>query len=241
MSRAYVILGMKRSGHHAIAYWIAHNLPGTSIMHNDCCRGWGSKHLLPSFDRQSKQQELVGNIEESPTNHIFNIEDFNPDYLKKHDFRKFSNVCIAKEIYVCMVLRDPFNWIASCMRCGGGLANRLPERIKIWKKQAHLFKNFKDIPYKYLHLINYNEWFSHPAYRDIMAGLLGLKSSDKGLDYTSPRGGGSSFDGMKFRNKATQMKVLDRWKEYQNNLDFKSHIDEELVKMSKKIFHFEGK
>lgn len=239
MKKAYIILGMKRSGHHAIAYWIAHNLNTPSMFHNDCCKGWSKGELLPIHHRKSKQIEIFGNPKDKKDieNYIFNIEDFDPKYLEKFDFRTFINVREAKEIYICIVLRDPFNWAASCLKTGGGVSARLPSSLIIWKKQAQLFLH----PEQHNHIIrvNYNEWFSDNTYKNILSDKLNLQSFNKGVNYTSPRGGGSSFDKMRFKNKASQMNILKRWKNYQGSKDYADMFGKETHNLSKRIFGFD--
>lgn len=233
MKRAYVILGMKRSGHHAIAYWIAKNCGGKAILYNDCSRGWSNNMLLPSNNQSIKSQiiEVGSGKDES---HIFNIEDFDHNILNKHNFSKFNNVKSSAEVYICSVLRDPYNWVASCMKMGGGPALRLPKRILMWINQAQLF--LKREVHPELVRINYNSWTSDNDYKEILADKLNLKSYDKGVDSTSPRGGGSSFDKMRFKNKASNMKVLDRWRHYQGVDAFCDFFNSQVRELARRIF-----
>jgi hypothetical protein len=236
MRKAYIVLGMKRSGHHAIAYWIAHNLKGQTLLHNDCSKGWGKGELIPSSNQamQSKAQ-CVG--EGSYIGDVYNIEDFNVNHLKTFDFRKFQSLKKYDKVFMLLVLRDHYNWIASSLKTGGGPAKRIVKRIELWKRQAKFCLDEKGYSKDGIFRISYNEWFSQENYRSALASYILLDSHDKGVNLTSPRGGGSSFDRMKFKRKAQQMNVLKRWKCYQKDTYFNQLIkDPELVKLSSRFF-----
>ena len=225
MSKAYVILGMKRSGHHALVLWIGNNIPDGTILFNDCSKGWDNKILLPSIYQQPQSQEIaIGNVKDI-RNAIFNIEDFDIENLKNHDFMDFLNVKIYAEKYLILVLRDPWNWIASRMKTGGSLVQGMEIIVKRYIQ--HCECALKSISYTQnkLHIINYNDWFTDETYRASLANTLKLNkgATNNGINILSVRGGGSSFDGTKFQNKAQQMDVLNRWKffkdsEYFNDL-----------------------
>ena len=89
--------------------------------------------------------------------------------------------------------------------------------------------------------IKYDEWFISEEYRKDIAKQLGLTFSDKRLNTVMKIGVknrfGSSFDTMKFKDKAQNMKVYERWKKYKDDNVFKMVMgDEELRDLSKQIF-----
>jgi hypothetical protein len=237
MKRAYIILGMKRSGHHALAYWIAHNwLPKASMLHNDCGKGWNKGFLLPTYPNENNQFVTVGEGETEID--IYNIEDFDVKHLDTYNFAKFSIFRPYNSVHIMLVVRDPYNWIASSLKTGGGPAKRLPNRIKLWKKQINFLKGNNLKQRNKILAVNYNDWFKQEYYRMHLAVQLKLPSFDQGINVTSPRGGGSSFDKMKFKNKASQMKVLERWKYFKGNSEFIKYIDTQIESLSKEFFHF---
>ena len=236
MKKAYIVLGMKRSGHHAIAYWIAHNLNGKTVLWNDCCKGWSQGKLIPNHIQpgQSQTQE-VGSGKHNTD--IYNIEDFNTDWLKKVNFRNFESLKRYDELHIMMVLRDPYNWIASSLRCGGGPARRIVGRIALWKRQARFCLDKEGYGTDKILRVSYNDWFQSEEYRAALADCLHLNSYDKGINLTSPRGGGSSFDKMRFKRKAQEMKVLERYKYFQGNPEYEKFTkDAELLELSEKMF-----
>ena len=233
MSKAYVILGMKRSGHHAIVYWIANNLSGKSVIYNDCRFGWKGRKLMPNPAATPIMQ--IGKLEEEAVdNHIYNIEDFDICDLDKYDFRNFHNICDNDYIQFILVLRDPFNWIASSLKTNSDISIEIDKRISLWLKQANLFFN-KDV-YQYIYRLNYNNWFISDEYKKELSKIFQLDSWENNINSTSPRGGGSSFDGMHMKNKAKDMKVLDRWQYYQRTDKFATLFSSELIDTGNKIF-----
>ena len=62
-------------------------------------------------------------------------------------------------------------------------------------------------------------------------------SFGEALGFGSPRGGGSSFDKMRFKRKAQEMKVLERYKYFQGNPEYEKFTkDAELLELSEKMF-----
>ena len=49
-------------------------------------------------------------------------------------------------------------------------------------------------------------------------------------------GSGSSFDRQTFDEKAQSMKVLERWKQYHDQDELMSYIDEEAIRLNKELF-----
>lgn len=225
MKKAYVIFAMKRSGHHAIVHWIGYNQP--CAMHFNDYKIHG-KDFIPAH---ITKPVIFGNPKNEPDIHIYNMEDFNPVLLPK--LRKLPVWGDYDEVQYIMVLRDPFNWIASCLKCGGGMAKRLKRRIELYKAQANLFKTENDIL-----CVNYNKWVKSEIYRIGLAKYLDLPTCDEGVEKLSERGGGSSFDKKKFKNNASKMDVFGRWKHFKTDPAFTAAIDMQLCKISADIFEF---
>jgi hypothetical protein len=70
--------------------------------------------------------------------------------------------------------------------------------------------------------INYNKWCVDQQYRKDLAKQFDLEFTDKGFNKMSHFGEGSSFDKLAYVNKASQMGVLQRWKQYAKN---KAYLD----------------
>ena len=65
---------------------------------------------------------------------------------------------------------------------------------------------------------------------------IGLDHVDRGIDEVSSDGGGSSFTGQQFQDRAREMKVLDRWRHFIDDPEYVAAFDEETVELSRRIF-----
>ena len=202
----FLVFSMKRSGQHAIINWML-SQSKKSIHYNNCKIKKGfvvSKH-------KGKR------IEDGDYLTICSIEDRPID-------TSFKNVK-----YI-VILRDPFNLVASRLR------STYPKMSSgmwtIWKQHVRTALASKDIID-----INYNEWFKDINYRRLISNKLGLNFTDSGLNRVQGRAE-SSFDGYKYDGKAQQMDMMNRWKFYEDNDNFWGHIDEAMIKLSKQYFNF---
>ena len=93
----YLVLAMKRSGHHVIINWLK---AFTGLKHyNNVCFGWEDKKLLTMKGKKEAKEGIA------------NIEDFNMDDWEKFDFPSFP---FLKNCKVIVVVRSSDNWLASC-------------------------------------------------------------------------------------------------------------------------------
>jgi hypothetical protein len=139
------------------------------------------------------------------------------NWMKKHDFKNFKNMLNYERRYMVLVLRDPCNWIASCIKRGTWSLDAIQRKIKLYIGQCEYYLN--SISYTHCQVITilFNDWFSNYLYRCSAAYHLQIKRDNvnNGINYLSTRGGGSSFDKGKFKNRAQEMNVLHRWKYYE--------------------------
>ena len=85
--------------------------------------------------------------------------------------------------------------------------------------------------------VSYNRWFKDHDYRAELADQFGLPGWDKGLDRVPTWGAGSSFDNMGHDGKATNMKVLDRWKNVIDDEIYRAVTrDQEMHDLSRRLF-----
>ena len=88
------------------------------------------------------------------------------------------------------------------------------------------------------HILIYDKWVQNKQYRKEIVRVLGLpKFTDAGFKDVPQNCGGSSFDGLEFNGKADEMKVLERWKEYENDEGFMKVLDDysDIVRMSDQV------
>lgn len=203
--KIYVVAGMQRSGHHAVAFWLGKHI-GEHKYINDV--------LFPPQKYQEK-----------PCNMLLSYENKDPEIFRDETAEK-----------VLVVIRDPYNWLASRLK-GEGLYYVFTE--KTIPRYKLLIEYATNNPPPNVVCVNYNEWFSNKDYRKEIIESCGLTFTDKGINSLSKWGGGSSFDLKKYKGKAQEMKVLERWKKMKNNEKYRHILLEkhpELQEIALKIF-----
>jgi hypothetical protein len=149
-----------------------------------------------------------------------------------------------EESYDVLILRDPFNMLASRMRHKKRLrmlGNSPAVAVELWKTYANEFIDPVWFD-KDLIRINYNKWHTSLEYRNQMASLFNRNASDSVTNDVPRIGGGSSFDGVEKQGNAKSMKVLERWKSFKDNELYRSYLDDsDLWALSEYIFgHIPG-
>lgn len=252
------VLSIRRSGHHAIVNWIRLQVPGRHCFLNDCkvgespfaksvransrVGGWAGEHRYVNWEgelrgRHAKKGLLIHNYEDA-------------------DLRRFAEVVTpereeewigeCRERSTIVVLRDPFNLLASRLRWFHGrgespTAERFGEFRDLWKLYAReLLGDTVWLPGA-VH-VRYNDWFRSRAYRDELAARIGFVNRDVGVDEVARWGPAlgkpaASFDGLRYDGRAQEMKVFERWKEFSADPFFRAQFeDEELVDLSRRLF-----
>jgi hypothetical protein len=127
--------------------------------------------------------------------------------LENKDFSKYGAASNVRHI---LLLRAPFNWLASRIkRYSTSNNSRHYPDLKLWTKYANEFLRQTNYLTNAV-LINYNQWFLSESYRRQIARQLNMKYNDETLNRI-PQFGRSSFDRSKFRHNAREMEVLNRW------------------------------
>jgi hypothetical protein len=175
---------------------------------------------------------------------IIGFQDFNIARLEDgRDFlwERQRTVGETLKLFNILVLRDPFNMLASRWY-KPGLVPQLKddsEVLDMWEIYAEEYlgiTNFLEskIPF------NYNLWFSSLDYRKQLSAQFGLSFTDAGLNVVpkSTGGHGSSFDKTSYDGRGNQMKVLERWKICQHEKRFGESFKErhKLANLYRKIF-----
>lgn len=239
-----IVMGLARTGSHSIINWICKQLSGKIYYFNNCNQ---------DLDARNK---IIYNSKENHSYNVYSLENFDLDGFKKlYGNKNFSKIII--------IIRDPANWIASSLKYGGRLAKiEKPLKVGIRKSWDNKKINYVEyfcqsksrieMYYQYMNqvlgnfdyigkdfiIVNYNKWFVDKNYRKEIASKIGFTFTDNGINDVVNFGFGSSFDKTKYNKKANNMKVLDRWKNYKDDLDFKKFMsDEKLIKFSKDYFN----
>jgi hypothetical protein len=258
------VFGQKRCGHHAIMAWLGLQLGRETFVFNDCKPFddpyrthtntppfvWKYPQLAQNgsagrdaewvpFTTVEQEAERIKTLRfVKKTNVIFSFEDFELHHYGENIIPvEFVGRCRRR--FNVIVLRDPFNHLASLM----GISHKFPHVtfnysfvISNWKRYAQEYLGeTNNVPEKLC--ILYNRWFLSREYRDEICAKLGVRNHDAGLEVVPPNGTGSSFDGLKFDGKAQSMLVLHRWRKFATHPDFLiAACDTELRGYSDRLF-----
>jgi len=251
-------VGLQRSGNHAIINWIY-----CQCSEPRCHLNWVKVDQNPfyCFQRRATVREFqkdfftkfninaekIGMFSKKNL-FMFSYEDEHLEKIVSEKFEKNREMWIgrSKKRYDLLLLRDPFNLFASRLKKEDDIIeNKYSLRKEserailsaMWKGHAKEFLGETSILKNNKVCVNYNKWVSDREYRRIIAGLLDLEFTDAGVEEVLHIGGGSSFDRIKYNQKASDMKVLERWKHYIDDDDFLDIFkDREIIDLSHKIF-----
>lgn len=239
------LIGLSRSGNHALVHWMLAQAQGRAVFLN-CCEGKQNPYdsARPMGDgalvidrggeldleaeragRFSRKDWLLFNHEDSFLGHA--CSDV---YEERHD----EWVGPSRRRHDVLVLRDPFNLLASRLRAGtGSIAPRLAMRI--WKQHARELLRPRRLRRDPV-LVSYDRWCTDRGHRREVAERLGLRFSDAGRQRVCATHGGSSFDGLAFDGRADEMRVLERWRAYADDPRFLEPLDPEVFELAERIF-----
>ncbi|HSG71665.1 MAG TPA: hypothetical protein VLA12_14685 [Planctomycetaceae bacterium] len=165
--------------------------------------------------------------------YLFNLEDFPLDRVGDIPFSA-ANRGQSEHIRNVIVLRDPFNWLASRYKGNFPIDDEIVAAWCTHCREALRETTFLTDPL----LVNYNHWFSDAVYRQGLTDQLGIEVREPGIGEMANFGGGSSFSGMEHRRDASSMDVLNRWKILQNDPGYRQLFDhrDELLRLAELLF-----
>lgn len=253
------VVGLRRTGNHAIMNWIRKQQQGEVFYINNALvnvnpyrnvyeeqvrkakdptiGGWRTNNL------DKWKREALGDFSHKDCL-VYSYEDQPMEKLCDRAFERKHDLYFGKSKvrYDLILLRDPFNLFASRIRASrrkkptAGSINFMAVKsrrhtlsqlwidyAKEYLDETHYLSNIK-VP------VNYNQWVSDSAYRRQLAETLQLEFTDSGVDDVMTNGGGSSFDGTDLQGKATKMSVLERWKHFSDDAEFKALIADETLR-----------
>ena len=242
------VIGMSRSGNHAIIQWVAAQARGRICFLN-CVQGKYNPYLTPRPMAAGDGERAYVNYPEFDLDAERRGEFSEKDWLiYSHEDDFLGNACSETfELYHdgfvgpsrrrrdVLILRDPFNLFASRRRAGYGVVTEAMA-LRIWKQHAKEFLGrtrwLRHDPV----LISYNRWVADAEYRRTLAADLAVHFTDSGIDTVTGCAGGSSFDGLGYNGRARGMKLFDRWKVYRHDESFRALFDEQVLELSQEIF-----
>lgn len=224
------VVGIQRTGQHAITSWLLGHFDKVCYKNSMSQLGMRNGHgVQPPFwyfqpklkeGWEVSDKETIGPDQDAiilGTEFKTNKVGLNPkidkqkeEIAKRSGFDQFS----AKQDYV-LVLRNPYNHYASVLKWSRNKKLSPPSSFAaMWKKMAMECsgetENFENKT-----VILYDDWFTQLSYRMKTERILNLIRDDSRLNTVMKigigRSWGSSFDGMKIKNNAQKMDVLNRW------------------------------
>lgn len=241
-----MIHGMRRSGNHIIIEWIINSLDKKYLFLNDLStrevlvrssffnfysKGDYINYFIDELQLQSLS--LIRNTKKELF--IYSLEDYRFENIDL--FKSENNFGSSQKFFDILIIRDPFNLFVSRIKSKMlSVKSAKVDMVGLWKDHAKEYLKRIKIPKSKL-VINYNKFISDYNYRSDIANLLGCKSNEDVLKKVPKPGKGSSFNNFDFDGKGTEIKVLERWKEYLHDEFYMSIFkDKELIELSEKIF-----
>jgi hypothetical protein len=239
-----VFWASKRSGHHAVADWVRYQFKFPSLFFNDvppgqsiqqhCGKYWINDRLIS--DWTEKYDENFQNVV------CVNCESRMWDERSLALIRQSVDGLVKSynELRVILVLRDPFNNLASLIKIGR--VDLVPGFIELWKNHAELFLRQGQLSIsaqtvEAIFDLNYNLWFSEATYRWVIRDALKVEQPMDFYDKVSQHGGGSSFDRLRLEDRPREMKVLERWKTITDHPMYRRMIDDaDLARLCQQIY-----
>ena len=260
------VVGLRRSGNHALMNWIRKQCSSNIIYINNVhiyanpyrevyedqldkakdssLIGWRTDDIdfwrRESRGQFSKKDYLLYSYEDQPIDRLADkrFERKHDLYLGKSEMR-----------YDLILMRDPFNLFASRLRASQRKNDNSHylDFMKVKSSKVSLARLWIDYAKEYLNEtnylsnmkipVNYNMWVLDKTYRQNIAESLGLDFSDTGFDEVMTNGGGSSFDGVSLSGKASEMMIFERYSHFLGNPKFEDLLrDPLLLEYSKRLF-----
>lgn len=235
------VVGLKRTGNHAVLKWIKSQQSGVvehlnNVKPNENPFRDKYEHLRDHYpehqgviDRLSRQAK--GDFIKKDC-FIYSYEDWLLSKVATRNFELKHNLYVGKSLdrYDILILRDPFNLIASRLKHGRMLSELGRTTIvDRWVDYAREFIGETQYLKHHKICINYNRWFQDVEYRHSLADLLQLEFTDAGIDKMTYHGGGSSFEGRELDGKATQLDVLNRWQHFKDDPIYQKLVEDDRI------------
>ncbi|NER06925.1 MAG: hypothetical protein F6K17_32260 [Okeania sp. SIO3C4] len=253
------VVGMKRTGNHAIINWVKSQHNGevgfiNNVLANQNPYRYKYENLQDKFPEhkwaiEHNRQQAKGNFIKRDCL-IYSYEDFPLEQIASDKFERNHDLYLGKSAtrYDLLIIRDPFNLIASRLKT----SSKVPYFLSVNSPNKTMIDLWLDYAKEYLGetnylkhnkvCVNYSQWFTDIEYRRNIADKLQMEFSDAGIDKVTSFGGGSSFEGKEFDGKATSMDVLNRWQKVADNPRYRKLFNnQEIFEYSERIFgHIPG-
>lgn len=244
------MIGMRRTGNHAILEWLKAQAKGEIQVLNNLEVNvnpyrYKYEHLrdyYPQYEWTINKLKPLAKGEFIFNDWLFySYEDHDLGKINSRFFERNHDLYLGKshKRIDILILRDPFNLFASRLKSNMiPVKNPRKDAVTLWIEYAQEFLGESQKLTQEKVCINYNNWFQNRSYREQLAKRLGISFTDAGIENVNGCGGGSSFEGRAFYGKAQEMPVLERWKKYVDNPAYRKIFRDnpQLLVYSEKIF-----
>ena len=225
----FVIVGIRRSGIHAIQSYIEEQL-GEVLILNDIypeLNYWYHKR-----DVWKKYKHTIAIFEDRPLEDIAKARIY--DWMEPD--------------YTILVLRDALNMMASRYKQFMDMGDKKPKRQRRLKMMfhlctaTHLYSRYAEEFLGQTNIlralkVSYNEFVRNPEHRAELGRSLGLPDPEHFPQTIQNIASGSSFDYLtKSGGNAHEMEVLDRWRHFENDTTFWKYFRPKMLRYSREIF-----
>lgn len=224
------IYGMRRSGHHGVIAWLLRHFDGETYYYNNVSAY--RDHFVISGKKDDKSYNVgSSDIREC---YIFNVEDAALSGVTANisSDEWLTDAGPSDKIHDILVLRDPYNLLASRIKMFNEDVSTRIETLRLWREYAREFIGLTSyLPVDTIK-VAYNAWHSSKEYRLMLSQRMRLKFNDRGAeDMIVP----SSFDKDK---KPRNMDVLVRWRHYAQDPGYRDLfiLDHETNALAEAVF-----
>jgi hypothetical protein len=232
------VLAMRRSGHHAVLHWLLRQAAGPALFLNDVAL---DERGALRGNRFSRYRNLPADAEARDRAGERVAKDLLAWNLEDRGVVEMAAFCrglspashgASGRVRHLIVLRDPWNWLASRFRAepadpldGGAALARWREQAREALGRTALLPDLRPV--------SFNRWVAEEGYRRELAADLGLAFDDAGFrEVEWP--GGSSFGSEGVR--ADNAVVLARYLGYAADPAFRAAFDPETVELAEAFF-----
>ena len=223
------VLGLQRSGNHAILAWLFRQFDEPVHFFNN------AKHFgnplqefqpldLPNTvkvrrgEGRKRQLEEIGQRKKAVL--VYSYENLLLSELRHRELVPNKDAVTGKSrcLRRILVVRDFSNWFASRIRYHEIVRSEFPSAqqigrfLRMWILYAREYlgetRYTHDVP---VVTISFNRWVRDERYRRDLLNILSVELKDNSISYVPDAGGGSSFDATKLSGRAEQMQVFARW------------------------------
>jgi len=225
----WIIAGLRRSGIHAVVDWIRAALDAAA-----------QPHLLLNNVRLHRLHPRESNVAFSADYHLScSPHEHLLVVFEDKRLRRIAASALPRRLggrqRRLVVLRDPYNLVASRLERTRRRRSRdtHPRRVaELWPEHAAHDPTWTRCVY--------NRWFSDQQYRQRLAAALKLPVCAPLPQHVARPGLGSSFDGLQYDGRAGRMPVLQRWRKFAHDPEFRQYVDHpRLAALSREVCGFD--